>query len=212
MRLYLVRHGQTAWNLQGKAQGHTDTPLDEVGVAQAIQLAESFRQMSIDQVWTSDLVRSLETARSLASVTGSTLEITALLRERSFGEWEGSQYVELHERLRAMSSDQDEFYARPPGGESTADVWERIEGVYQEILGTDCASLAVVSHGGVCAALLAKCLRGSIHTTRSFRFGNTAVSELLRRPDGFFNLVRYADTSHLAQQSAPMIDAHHVAK
>ena len=62
MRLYLVRHGQTAWNKEGRAQGHSDTELDEDGRAQARSLVAAFSGVEVRRVLSSDLKRSAETA------------------------------------------------------------------------------------------------------------------------------------------------------
>src|SRR5579885_891994 len=105
MRLYLVRHGQTAWNAQEKAQGHTDVPLDETGKIQAQRLAELLEGSRIDLILTSDLQRSKETAQVIADRFGAPLEATELLRERSFGEWEGLPYTEVGRRFGTAVSD-----------------------------------------------------------------------------------------------------------
>ena len=76
-------------------------------------------------------------------------------------------------------------------------VWERLSGVSQELFATR-ENVAVVSHGGACALLLAQLLMGSMQTARAFRFGNTAVTELVKRPEGLFLMERYNDASHLS--------------
>lgn len=89
MRLFLIRHGQTAWNTAGRAQGHTDEPLDECGLWQAQQLAQTFQKGTLDLVLTSDLQRSRMTAEVLADAAKAPIEVDPLLRERSFGELGG---------------------------------------------------------------------------------------------------------------------------
>src|SRR4051812_36304655 len=99
MRLYIVRHGQTAWNAEERAQGHTDIPLDETGLKQAEFLGDMLAEEPIESVLTSDLQRSAQTARFIAQRLGVTIEQTPLLRERTFGEWEGLPYAEVGRRL-----------------------------------------------------------------------------------------------------------------
>ncbi|MCE9558528.1 MAG: histidine phosphatase family protein [Armatimonadetes bacterium] len=209
MRLFLIRHGQTAWNKDGRAQGHTDIGLDDIGLEQTEQLALSFSGIEIDRVFSSDLLRCVQTASGIAR-TG--VEQSAIFRERSFGTWEGEPYQEIHHRLRdaAAKLGVSEFNARPDGGESVMDVWDRLEPAVAEIEDSH-GNTVIVTHGGTCALLLCQFLRTSVDTSRSFRFPNTAVTELERRPDGFWSLVRFADTSHLARPSAPMIDAQNLA-
>lgn len=190
MRVYLIRHAQTAWNAEGRAQGHTDIELDEEGRDQAMCLGRAYHGQ-FHKVLTSDLLRSSETAKQLSCANTWT---DKRLRERCFGEWEGEPFQEIHGKMYA--SGKPHFECRPPGGESFSDVWHRVEPVAKELFEAD-ESVAIVSHGGTCAILLAQLLKGTHATTRGFRFGNTAVTELERRPDGLFVMVRYNDTSHL---------------
>ena len=196
MRLYLVRHGQTSWNAQEKAQGHTDICLDEEGLEQAQMLGSAFQGVTLDLVLSSDLQRARETARPIASATNCRLETEPLLRERGFGVWEGKSFAEFRKHLPQTDSLDEMFNFVTPGGESFADVWERLQPVVQRLLETN-QDLAVVTHGGTCALLLAQLLRADFGTSRSFRFGNAAIVELERKPDGYFTLLRYNDTSHL---------------
>lgn len=211
MNVYIIRHGQTEWNLQGRAQGHTDIDLDPTGCQQVCELETAFCAGGVSQVWTSDLLRATNTAKAIAQATGAKLVTDPNLRERSFGEWEGLPYHEVHHRLReaSLAIDVSEFQVRPPGGESVKDVWNRVEGVVANIQSHG-GSLAIVSHGGVCAQLLAQLLRGTQESTRSFRFENTAITELFRRPDGYFRLIRFGCVAHLSKPSVPMVDAHNL--
>ena len=74
MRLYLVRHGQTSWNVEQRAQGHTDIPLDEEGIRQADMLGHSFAGVGIDRVLSSDLKRSVQTAEQMAEYVETALK------------------------------------------------------------------------------------------------------------------------------------------
>ncbi|HRF60034.1 MAG TPA: histidine phosphatase family protein [Fimbriimonadaceae bacterium] len=209
MRAYLIRHGQTAWNVIGRAQGHTDTPLDDVGLAQAAAVARAFEGVEIGEILTSDLSRARVTAEAIAARTGAVCRATPSLRERSFGEWEGMPYEELRNLLRdrAHQAGLDEFEAAPPGGESLRDVWGRLDAVCER-LASSTSPLVVVTHGGTCGLLVARLIHATVMTSRSLRFGNTAITELHRRPDGFWVIDRFADTTHLDTPSAPMIDSH----
>ncbi len=199
MRLLLVRHGQTSWNDSGRAQGHTDIPLDATGLDQVQKLGQAFQGEFIDRVLTSDLVRSAETARAISQATQVPLETRTYLRERSFGAWEGLTFQEVGKNLadaaeRHQKSAQE---VRPPNGESFQDVWDRLDAVYRDLDKTD-GTTAIVSHGGALSLLLAKLIKGTLDTSRAFRFGNTGITELERRPDGLFLIKRYNDTTHLA--------------
>ena len=85
MKLYLIRHGQTDWNVAGKIQGCHDIPLNETGRKQAQYLAEGMRNRPVTHIYSSPQIRALETARAIAASQG--VEVTTLpgLREVEFG-------------------------------------------------------------------------------------------------------------------------------
>jgi probable phosphoglycerate mutase len=188
VRLYLARHGQTSWNIAGRAQGHTDISLDETGQAQALALGRSLS--GITRVITSDLAR----ARQTGEVFGLPVETRPEIRERSFGEWEGRDYLTVMSDLEALAVEQgvDRMHVRPPGGESFLDVWNRVGPVVEELKAFDENTLVVV-HGGAKAVILARLLEGKLETIRGFRFPNCAVTTFERRPEGSLVMVRYAE-------------------
>ena len=199
MRLYLIRHGQTAWNAEARAQGHSDIPLDPIGAGQARALGESFRGVDVDRILVSDLARAVETARPIADTLGIPMELDPVLRERSFGDWEGQIFAEIALNFEQMASEQgvDRFSVKPPSGESFEDVWDRLGPVVRRLETVERPTV-VVTHGGTCSLLLARLIQGTIATSRAFRFHNTAVTELNRNHDGLWQLSRYDDRSHLA--------------
>ena len=87
--VYLARHGQTRWNLQGRRQGRLDSPLTAEGVLQVRRNAQSVRSEPIDAVFTSPLGRARESASVFASVLGAPLQVVEELSELDHGEWSG---------------------------------------------------------------------------------------------------------------------------
>jgi broad specificity phosphatase PhoE len=204
MRLYLVRHGQTAWNREGRCQGHTDIPLDDEGLRQAERLAECFTSdFPIAKVYASNLSRCSETARPLAQRLSAELVIDPRLRERSSGDWDGLLFSEMMSLRSALmeSLGCDHTTIRPPNGESLVDVWERLSSFVDELLTVE-DSVVVVAHGASGTLLLSRLINGTIETARSLSFLNTGVTELEKREGGYFTLRRYNDTSHLASDAA----------
>lgn len=199
MRLYLVRHGQTEWNLQKRAQGHTDIPLDETGLAQAKRVGQAFLDLPVQRILTSDLKRAFQTADAIAKTTGITPEVTPKLRERGFGEWEGQNFAEIGIRFgfEADFKGVTRNEITPPGGESYVEVWTRVQSIVEDVRKSK-IDTAIVAHGGTCSLLLAMFLGGDVSLSNGFRFSNACINELEPRPDGGLRLVRYNDISHLA--------------
>lgn len=96
--LLLVRHGETDWNRDGRWQGHSDTPLNELGRRQAHELAATLD--GVDVLYSSDLTRARETAEIVADRLGVEIHLDSRLRERSFGAWEGLTTTEIEDRFR----------------------------------------------------------------------------------------------------------------
>ena len=88
-RFLIVRHGETAWNADGRIQGHSNTALSEHGIQQARATASRLADVAIDAAYSSDLVRASETARILLEGRDTPLVQTAELRERYYGVFEG---------------------------------------------------------------------------------------------------------------------------
>lgn len=200
-RAFLVRHGRTSWNVEGRAQGHVDVELDDVGRAESARALERLAREPIALVLTSDLARARALAEPLAARLSAPLELTPQLRERSYGDWEGQPFADIQAREAEHAAQGGARVAlRPPRGESITDVLERVASVearVREELGR-ARSLALVAHGGSLSCLLARLLAGGPDTARSFRLANTSVTELALRGDGHLVLLAYADTSHLA--------------
>ncbi len=114
-RLVLVRHGRTAWNLEGRAQGHTDVGIDETGREQAQAMAPYVAQMEPVALWSSDLARARETAAYVVAETGLEAVFDARLREFDVGERAGLTIPEFAEKY-------PEAYAAWLGGHITGGV------------------------------------------------------------------------------------------
>ncbi|MBI3763708.1 MAG: histidine phosphatase family protein, partial [Chloroflexi bacterium] len=108
-RLWLIRHGETDWNVEGRWQGQTDPPLNESGRAQAEALAAQLAGIRIEAIYSSDLQRAHTTARIIARGLGLPVRLDARWREIDQGEWEGLLVTEVAARypdeLAARRSD-----------------------------------------------------------------------------------------------------------
>ena len=159
---YLVRHGETEWNLQGRIQGHTDVPLCELGRKKIQALRTRLAGLSFSAVYSSDLSRTVETAQILADNTKASVQVDSDLREFSYGEWEGLTDEEILARdpeAFAQRFSQREVDFAAPGGESALQLLRRVRRFYRKAAsmhGPD-ENLLVTAHGGSVRAL-ALCL------------------------------------------------------
>jgi broad specificity phosphatase PhoE len=150
-RLVLIRHGQTAWNVEGRAQGHTDVSLDDTGHAQASSLAPSIAAMAPTALWSSDLTRSRETADYVAAATDLDVRLDARLREFDAGDRAGLTLAEFAEEFpESFASWQGgHITGHVPGAETTAQVVARMVPALREIWDatTSGETSVIVAHG-----------------------------------------------------------------
>jgi glucosyl-3-phosphoglycerate phosphatase len=136
-RLVLVRHGQTAWNAAGRAQGHADISLDDTGRRQSEEMAAVVAELQPSLLVSSDLARARETAAFLEKATGLTAEEDPRLREYDVGIRTGLTHEEFAERLgedAALARD-THAHVDAPGAETMAEVAQRIVPATREVLG-----------------------------------------------------------------------------
>ena len=147
-RLELVRHGQTDWNLEGRIQGSSDIPLNDVGRAQAREAGERLSAEKWDAIVTSPLSRAAETARLIADVLGiADVEVIDDLRERAYGDAEGLTGAELD--ARSASGEQIR------GREKRSQVVARVRPALVDLARRrPDQAILVVTHGGVIGSLV----------------------------------------------------------
>ncbi len=154
--LLLLRHGETDWNAERRAQGHDGPGLNAAGIAQARAAAESLRGQPLAAIYSSDLERALDTAYIVAKALGLPVTPDPRLRERHNGLWQGRLFAEIDaedpgRRARWWA---DPLDAAPPGGESLRQVLERISPALDDIAARHPAErVLVVTHGGAMGVL-----------------------------------------------------------
>lgn len=125
MKLYLIRHGQTDFNVEGRATGLSEVELNDTGIAQAEDLVSAL-PADAQAIHCSDLPRTKQTAEIINRKLSLPLFLTPLLNERDFGTLTGKSWDEIGEEIQRMDREMKYDY-RPYGGESVDDVTKRIE-------------------------------------------------------------------------------------
>lgn len=201
-----IRHGETAWNVDGRVQGHLDIALNDAGREQSRRLARALAEREpIDHIYSSDLSRALDTARVVAEATGAPLTPLAALRERCFGELQGRTFAEVAaahpevaERWRRRHTD---WTPPGPGGESLLMFQERVTLAVQALAARHMGqTVALFSHGGALDLLYRAAAGLGLQDARTWRIGNTAINRLLWTPDSGLSLIGWADDTHLEAQ------------
>lgn len=209
MRQYLIRHGESVSNQEGRVQGQEDVELSALGMRQAEAVAAWCRQIAarepIDELWSSPLRRARETAERIAAEIGLPVRVDEQLRELHAGVFQGHLWSDLEQRFPeevALWRSGDVEYAIP-GGESRAQLAARGRVVLESLSGRPAGSMIVVAHGGILTAALGS-LVGRSHPllaaaaerpfTRLPALANCSVTRI-EWPGP--TLVTFNETSHL---------------
>lgn len=199
-RIIALRHGETAWNVDARIQGQADIPLNEKGRWQAQRLARALAARDpMAALYSSDLLRALDTSRSIADATGLAVVAEPGLRERGFGSFEGKTFSELEaswpeQTARWRQRDPD---WTPPGGESLTSVRNRVVQVTHALAQRHMGEqIVLVCHGGVLDALYRAATGLDMQAPRTWALVNASINRLLWTPQGL-TIVGWSDTAHL---------------
>lgn len=199
MKLYIIRHGQTDWNIAKKIQGRQDIPLNERGRYQAGCLKKAMENRPVTAVFTSPQIRAMETAKAVALSSGSAVIPVKDLMEINYGSWEGKTEEELLQEDRALYEAwwSHPSETAPPGGESISQVNERCQKAWKEIKPQLTGDAAIVAHGGLLAHFMEQLL-GSESVAASTVAHNASITTIEYEPETeSFTLVEFDDYRHL---------------
>ncbi|MFQ3647849.1 MAG: histidine phosphatase family protein [Anaerolineae bacterium] len=196
-QVFIVRHGETDYNLSGRWQGHLDIPLNRLGREQAQQVASALASRGLQAVYSSDLARALETAQAIAAGAGLTqVRTDKRLRELNCGIFQGltRSEIALTYPLEINHWDHSDDFVIPTG-ESRLQVKARVADFWQYLMRHETAErVAIVSHGGSIRWLLNSLFDKAL--IDGYHFVNTSVTTLEREGD-HWKLVTVGDASHL---------------
>lgn len=150
LKLYIIRHGETEWNIQKRLQGWNNSDLTQKGITDAMNLAERLKDIDFTHIFSSDQKRAVETAKILRKDRDLAIVEMDGLKEIGFGKWEGMGKEDL---MRRYKDEFDIFLNKPHlykptlGGESYQDIFKRVGSSLEEIIKTRGRDILIVSHG-----------------------------------------------------------------
>ncbi|MGI8732983.1 MAG: histidine phosphatase family protein [Pyrinomonadaceae bacterium] len=202
-QIFLIRHGQSLGNAEGRFGGHTDTPLSARGRKQAEATAEILSTEKLTAIYASDLARSLETAAPLSKLTGLQVTRAAEFRERSVGVMEGLTFEEAaaqHPEQYAALLQRD-FEHVLLGGESYRQTLDRAARKLDEAIARHRGGrIAIFTHTGT-ICILALHIMGALDAPELkpvwIHSSNCGISRFELRDDGFVRVATINDTRHL---------------
>ena len=199
MKLYIIRHGQTDWNVEGKIQGRQDIPLNDMGRRQARALADGMKSRPVASVYSSPQKRAMETAETLARAQGMAVIPVPELTEIGYGDWEGRTASDILAKERKLYEEwwQHPATVAPPGGETLNQVDVRCKKAWERIKGEIKGDTAVVAHGGTLAHFIVHLLEGRPDAAEIV-VGNASITTIEYDPvTGQCSLAGLNDCSHL---------------
>ncbi|HXV28665.1 MAG TPA: histidine phosphatase family protein [bacterium] len=179
-QLFLIRHGETAWNRKKRYQGQTDISLTQDGRDQARDMARALKSVKIDMIYSSSLKRARQTALILSKEVGVRPVWDARLRELHFGAWEGRTAEQLRSRKDPVFLKwQRGNFVTPTGGESMASLRKRIRSFLKSILSkANGKQVVVVSHAGPMKVLIFESLKLPLRSLWSMQIDPASISML----------------------------------
>ena len=198
----LLRHGQTPMSVQRRYAGRTDAPLTDTGVQQAAAAAKRLAQAGIGAIVSSPLQRTVRTAEEVSAVTGVPVVTDDGFRETDFGAWEGLTFAEVRERWPSeMTVWLADPSVAPPGGESFAQVSERVTAAMHRVLAERAEradrTVLIVSHVTPIKTLVAAALLAPPAALFRMHLDVAALCEIDWYADGPAVLRSFNDTAHL---------------
>lgn len=196
---YIVRHGQTNWNILGKTQGHGNSDLTDKGIEQAKDLSENIIKYPIDYVYSSDLGRAVQTADILAEKLNLDVKKTQALREMGFGKWEGllideikSDYKDIYNTWR-----NEPHLVNIPDGETLHIIQERVDSFINELNKKyENKHILLVTHSVTVRVMLLSFLNSGMENIYRIKQDNTALNIVDYRDYGPV-VIKMNDTSHI---------------
>lgn len=200
VRIILVRHGETTWNIEGRYQGQEDTPLSPRGLEQGRLLAEGLRNIPIDRCLASPLQRSFQTCRLCADLHNLQVGTDERLLEINHGCWEGVLAADIQRQYPvefAQWHREPHLVQMPGGGESLEDVRKRARAAFDEYAARyEGETVLVAAHDAVNKAIICDLLGLGMEHFWQIKQDNTCIN-VLEYGEGHWRVVLLNSTRHL---------------
>jgi broad specificity phosphatase PhoE len=198
-RILLIRHGETAWNADGRWQGHAPVPLNDAGLEQSRLLGHYLAERGprLDALYSSDLKRAMQTAQAIAAPLQMDARPEPGLRELDLGEWQGltREEAEAWDGERYARFAADRMVVPLPNGESWEDVKARARAAFDTLAARHTGqTIALVSHGGAIGRLI-ESLFGPIERPTLTNTSITVVEQAA--PGAPWEMLKVAWSPHL---------------
>lgn len=199
-KLVIVRHGESLFNLTRQYTGQTDVPLTEKGLAQAkITARYILENYKIDEVYSSDLCRAIDTAKPVADPLGLTIKTDSRLREINAGIWQGMYFKDVREKYKDEYAlyQSDRTTQRTPGGEGLFDVQKRtLEAVDAIAKTNDGKTVMIATHNGPLMTICTKFQGQNLNEAKSL--SNNSITEI-DYENGEYKIIRLGFDEHLGE-------------
>ena len=179
LEILLIRHGQTDWNLNGRIMGYRPIPLNAVGRRQSEALRGVLGPLRLKAIYTSPILRAVETARLMAKGRRVRILKAPEVREIEYGDWVGRTFEEVSKERNYRIYHTTPRHACAPGGERMTEVHKRVVGFIEKLRKRHREGrIAVVSHADVIKVILVHYLNLDLNELLRIRIDNGALSSL----------------------------------
>ncbi len=196
LKIYLIRHGETDFNKQGKELGQpNETALNDLGFKQSEKLAQELKEIKFAKLFSSDLKRALQTAEILSNTIGIPIIKDQRLREYDSGEADPSSEKWIEEYKRLLNLGMSKYEIRPFGGENIWDLVKRVKS-FLEDLEKEKGTIAIITHSGVNSILINLSQRREKDNFLSIKQDNVCIN-ILEFSKGKWEIKTINDSNHI---------------
>jgi phosphoserine phosphatase len=204
-RIIALRHGETVLNVKKRYQGRLDSPLTDRGRHQAEKAAHRLKDAAIDVIYTSPRQRAITTAEIIRGARDCPIITDSRLSEIDCGSWEGVLHREVKEKYPAIFRrwENEPHEHRMPDGESLDEVRKRVASILDEILEKETGkTVMIVSH--LVTTMIIMMIFAQEHNKEFWKTkiqGNTSINVIEVDENGYANILRRGDLSHIEQHA-----------